>query len=331
MKYKFRLVFHHLRQGFFRIEKSSEIFDLSSNLHIEVFPRDADLLINASKYHIDSSSFNCEREAKKTGEKLRTHFRMLNCILNLGLSIPINDGTGGSISEEIKQKIKSEGGTLLDTIIGLHVYPDEDHFEHVMSGKMNVFPSEPLYVFDALKETWSSTFVLDEKATEVFDILNISVSETSAKVRFLTTYLAMEQVIEKNMRSNDACKLIDQFISITKKSDISKPEKDSLVGTLGFLKEQSFSSAFSSFSKLITSPKEIYNRPVETFVSECIFIRNKIAHNALIDSSTNLEKYSEHLREMILAILWSKYDFPEISLYRPADTISMEKMEIRMM
>lgn len=332
MKYKFRLVFYHEKPGFFHIDKEFLEYSLTDMLQIKVCPRNSDTLLNATKYHIDGGGFLSEIEARNSGEKLRIHLRMLNCILNLHLLIPNSDSTSGSVSEGIKSKIRQSGGELMDTIVGLHVYPDDDiHMEHVMSGVGKVYPSDPLYVLKGLKDSWSNTFSLNESTAEVIEILNISVREGSPKVRFLTTYLAMEQIIKRKMRSQNACELIDGFISMTEKSGLTDIEKKSLSGSLGYLKEQSFSSAFSAFSRQVISPETISGMSVKKFVSACISLRNKIAHNAAIESTVNIDEYTNHLRQMAMSVLWKENDLPNISVYRPADQITMEKMEIRAM
>jgi hypothetical protein len=332
MQYKFRLVFYHARPGFFRIDEESVEYELADNITIQVVPRDTEKLITACKYHIESRGYSSAAEADEIGKKLRTHFRMLNCMLDLGLSIPINDGSSGRVSDQIKEDAREKGGEILDTIVGLRVFPDdESHFEHVTSGKMNVFSSDPYYVLKGLKDSWPSDFKLDESTSEVIEILNISVKEASPKVKFLATYLAMEQIIQRKMRSEKAQELIDKFVELTNSSELTKGEKDSLAGSLGYLKEQSFSSAFSGFAKRVQEPESINGMPVTKFVSECIKLRNKIAHNVAIKSMPKIEEYSKYLRNMALSLLWTENKFPNISVYRPADTIEVEKMEIRVL
>ncbi len=329
-KFKFRLVFFHSRPGFFYLEQESITYSLDEKLSIQVTPRDFNRLKDATKYHIECGGFCSYQKAKDCGEKLRTHLRLINCMLDLGLSIPSIDGTNTNVSEEIKNKVRQDGGELLDTIVGLHVYPDDGrHLEHVVSGKVNVFPSDSYYVLKGLKDSWESSFELNESVAEILEILNISVRETSPKIKFLATYLAMEQIIEKEMRSQDAQELIDQLIQATYASPLSDTEKESLVGSLGYLKEQSFSSAFTSFARRITSPESIHGMSVKKFVSKCIKLRNKIAHNVAISEMSDIEEYTKHLRNLAMSILWSKNEFPSFSVYRPADQLEIEKMEIR--
>lgn len=330
MSFKFRLVFFHQTPGFFCIDETSIDYQIDSNLSIKIAPRDANKLNEATNYHIESGGFSSIEDARSCGEKIRTHLRLLNCLFHLGLTILVKDGTSGSVSSAIKDRIRKDGGELIDTIVGLHVFPDDGvHFEHVASGKMNVYPSDPYYVLKSIKDTWSNEYNLNEHATDVIEILNVSVRESSHKIKFLASYLAMEQIIKREMRTEKSQKLIDEFICLTNSSEISDLEKNSLIGSLGNLKEQSFSSAFTSFARRITSPATILNMPVVKFVSECIKIRNKIAHNVAIDQMPELENFTNNLRKMAMSILWSENSFPELSAYRPADRVEMQKFEIR--
>lgn len=332
MTYRFRVVFFHSRPGFFRLDEEVIEFQIESNLVVTVVPRDANKLIDATKYHIESRGFSNIEKAKECGEKIRTHLRLLNCLLHLGLTIPISDGEIEQVSAAIKEKALELGGKIIDTIVGLHVFPDDGlHFEYVQSGKMNVYPSDPLYVLQSIKESWGDIYKLDEHASFVIELLNISVRESSPKIKFLATYMAMEQIIKKGMRSAEAQQLIDQLVQFTKESKISDQEKTSLIGALGHLKEQSFSSAFSAFSKRITSPTVIFNMSVPKFVSGCIEIRNKIAHNVSVENIPELENYTANLRSFAMSILWSDYNFPKLSVYRPPDQIEIEKFEIRIL
>ena len=332
MSYKFRLVFYYSKPGFFRVDEESIEYSLSDSLVVSVFPRDADKLNIASKYHIESGGFPSENEARICGEKLRTHLRLLNCILDLGLSIPSVDGNSSKLSNAIKESARKEGGEILDTITGLYVFPDDGlHFEHVTSGKINVYPGDPLYTLKGLKDSWENEFELDENTQEIIEILNISVRESSPKVKFLATYLAMEQIIKRKMRSERAQELIDEFINLTKSSNLTGSEKNSLSGSLGYLKEQAFSSVFTAFAKTTVNPKEINNMSVKKFVSECISLRNKVAHNISVKKLPKLEEFTKHLRIMALSVLWTKNKFPNVSIERPGDRLEMEKMESRLL
>jgi hypothetical protein len=65
--------------------------------------------------------------------------------------------------------------------------------------------------------------------------------------------------------------------------------------------------------------------------SETLVIRNKIAHNANLDPQIDLNIFTKGLREFALTLIWHKNNIPDISIQVPADTLDIEKFEIRMM
>lgn len=332
MAYRFRLTFHHHSTGLFRFEENSLPLVMDDGTELTLVARDADELRNAAKFHFDSAGYPNEQKAREAGERLRSRLKVINCALGLGMTIPTVDGNSGFVSEEIKEKAQKSGGVLLDTIVGLKIYPDDGtHLEFVSAGKIKAYPSDPLYVLKGLKQIWDIDIKYDDQAGDALEILSLATKETSPKTKFLTTYLAMERLIETEPRTDSAQLLIDNFIEQVKKSHLKREEVDSLVGSLGHLKRQSFSSAFSGFAKRISNPKEINGTPVQKFVSECISARNRIAHNATENEILDLNGLTKGLREMVLGIIWTRNKIPVFSIQVPADQVNIEEFEIKLL
>ena len=330
--HKFRLTMFHTTAGFFNLDCNSFGFELAKNVGLEVYPRDSNELAGATKYHIDCGGFETEAAALLAGENLRQRLRLLNSILDLGLNIPITDSITGTIADSVKNEAKKKGGVLLDPRSGLSSIPDDGlHFELVNSGRFKVTPSDPLFLFDAVKEIWGLEFEFDTKAEDVIELLNLSSREKSPKLKFLTAYLALEQLITIKERSEGAQKLIASFIKETNASDIPDNEKASLVGSLSNLKRGSFSGAFKTFSKSITTPKEIQGYSPDQLASKSIELRNRIAHKLEITKDIDINIITKGVREMTFGLLWSKYNLPDFSVHRPADSISSEKFETRLL
>lgn len=305
---------------------------MDDGTELTLVARDADELRNAAKFHFDSAGYPNEQKAREAGERLRSRLKVINCALGLGMTIPTVDGNSGFVSEEIKEKAQKSGGVLLDTIVGLKIYPDDGtHLEFVSAGKIKAYPSDPLYVLKGLKQIWDIDIKYDDQAGDALEILSLATKETSPKTKFLTTYLAMERLIETEPRTDSAQLLIDNFIEQVKKSHLKREEVDSLVGSLGHLKRQSFSSAFSGFAKRISNPKEINGTPVQKFVSECISARNRIAHNATENEILDLNGLTKGLREMVLGIIWTRNKIPVFSIQVPADQVNIEEFEIKLL
>ncbi len=333
MKYKYRLTFYCPTPGFFRFDEDSLSFKLDDDSGIEIRARDAEKLIDATKFHIESGGFLDQASATEAGEKVRSSLRMANCMLDLGLNIPIEDSTSGSVSDATKLEAAKTGGVVLDTIVGLRVYPDDGaHFEYVMAGKGNVFPSDPYYALEGLKRLWALNLDYDQKTNDVLEILHAAGREKSSKAKFLTTYLGLELLIERSPRSENARKAIDELLEKLLEFELPESELTSIKSSiLNLRKYESFGTAFRSLVSRIENPSDFAGMPISDFASKCISTRNAIAHKATLDPKINLDELTKGMREFSMQIIWTQNGFPGVSLEIPASSIQMEKLEMRVM
>jgi hypothetical protein len=323
--YRFRLTFFHSTPGFFRLQGKSVPLQLEEGREFELTARDSDTLGNAKKFHIEGRGYPDEAAARAAGERLRVRLRVLNAMLALGITVPLVDSTSGGVSSAIKKGIyEKTGGVAIDTIVGLGVFPDDDkHFEYVMSGDIDVYPSKPDYVLDAIRSLWPVEMTLDDRAEDAMNIVNISTTESSPRAKFLTTFLALERLIDRTSRSVAAKGLLSKFQENVRDSELSEHEKSSLIGSLAMLHEESFSSALTRFAQRIENPKEIGGLLVKQFFSRCIDVRNKIAHDASVDSNIDLNILSNELRKTVLALIWTTHRIPSVSVDVPASAVSI--------
>src|SRR5208337_345227 len=212
-----------------------------------------------------------------------------------------------AVADAVKENVLRETGrVIIDTIEGLAVISDDpNHFEQVLAGKASVYPSDPAYVLKALAVMWPLEMQLDDRADDALQILNMATTELSPKVKFLTTYLALERMIERLPRSVAAQKLIQQLQEQIQKTALDDRDKKSLVSSLGNLRQQSFTNALFALVDRINPPPTIYDMHAREFLSDCVDIRNSIAHNARFDDSVDLAKLSDGLRLFIMSLIWT--------------------------
>tara|TARA_B110000879_G_scaffold118709_1_gene157721 strand:- start:769 stop:1776 length:1008 start_codon:yes stop_codon:yes gene_type:complete len=332
-KHKYRLTFNSPNPGFFRFDEASLTFKLDEYSEIEIKARDAGKLVDATKFHIESGGFLDKASAIQAGENLRSSLRMTNCMLDLGLNIPIKDSTSGSVSDAIKLEAAKTGGVVLDTIVGLRIYPDDGaHFEYVMAGRANVFPSDPYYALEGLKRLWVLNLKYDQKTNDVLEILHAAGREKSSKAKFLTTYLGLELLIERSPRSDNAKKAIDELLKKLLEFKLTESELTSIKSSISNVRKyESFGTAFRNLVSRIENPSDFAGMPISDFVSKCISTRNAIAHKATLDPKINLDQLTKGMREFSMQMIWTKNGFPGVSLEIPASSIQMEKFETRVM
>lgn len=325
MGFRFRLTFHHMTSGFFRFEKESITFSLNEDIELTLVARDADILSKASRFHLEARGFPDAETARVAGERLRLRLRVLNSLLGLGINVPTIDSTSASVSIAIKEKVLREtAGVAHDSIVGLGVFPDDDnHFEYVVAGIVNVHSSDPSYLFRALSQVWPIEMLFDERTEDALEILGRATTETSLRAKFLLTYLATERMVDRAMRSDAAKALIKEFQEHVHSVGLEKCEADSLCGALARLNEQSFGSALKALADSISEPQEIRGKPLRKFLSECLSVRNTIAHNAALGPETNLQELSDGLRHFVMTLIWTANRIPSVSIDVPASAISI--------
>ena len=297
MGFRFRLTFHHSSPGFFRFDEQSVPLDLGDELTLNLTARDTDMLAKAKRFHIEGRGFPSEEAARSVGERLRLRLRVLNSLLGLGITVPVVDSRRAAVADAIKEKVLREtGGVIVDTVEGLAVISDDpDHFEQVVAGGASVYPSDPAYVLTALAVVWPVEMQLDERAEDALEILGVATTELSPRAKFLTTYLALERMIDRLPRSEAAQKLIEELQDRVQESALDDGDKKSLVSSLGNLREQSFRTALFALVARLNPLPTIDGMPARKFLSECVDIRNTIAHNAMLGASVDLAKASDGL------------------------------------
>lgn len=206
MPFRFRLILHHRTLGLFRFDTETTVIEIENGQELLLSARNANTLSEATSFHFEGGSFLDEVTARKTGEKLRIRLRVLNAILGLGITVPLQDSATAGVESFIKDEILEKHNlVVLDTIEGLSVFPDDSrHYEYVPSVKLNIYPSDPRYIFNALMKIWNLDIVLDQRTEDALNILNLAETETSPRAKFLTTYLALETLIQKESRSEVA-------------------------------------------------------------------------------------------------------------------------------
>ena len=332
MGFRFRLTFHHMTRGFFRFGERSNSFPLDESTQATLTARDADTLDQATRFHLEVSGFTDTETARIAGERLRLRLRILNSVLGLGLAVPTVDTTSARLSSTAKEsELKATGRIVLDSIVGLAVFPDCDKYvESVIAGTGNVHPSDPSYLFRALAQIWSIEMHLDQCTEDALEILGRATIETSQRARFLLTYLAAERIVDRASRSDAAIRLLEEFQERVRSSGLDKRDADSLCGSLAQLRTESFRSALFALAARIQDPLSIQGKPLREFLSECVDARNALAHDAL-GSKTNLHALSDGLREFVMRLIWTTRHIPPVFIQVPASTISMDGMAIRLL
>jgi hypothetical protein len=186
-------------------------------------------------------------------------------------------------------------------------------------------------VLKALAVVWPVEMQLDERAEDALEILGVATTELSPRAKFLTTDLALEQMIDRLPRSEAAKKLIEELQDRVQESALDDGDKKSLVSSIANLREQPFRTALLALVAKLNPPPTIDGMPGRTFLSKCVDIRNSIAHKAMLDTSVDLANVSASLRHFVMSLIWTMNRIPEVSVSVPPSTIQLDGLEMRML
>lgn len=159
-----------------------------------------------------------------------------------------------------------------------------------------VYPSEPKPQFAALPpptlmtgitvETFQAEFgaaaernrKLTDRERIAFVLFNSSFFQPGADARFLLLTMAIEALIEPAQKSSEAMQLVDGFIEQTKKSAVQRSEKESLIGSLKWLRDESISKAGQRLVREKLGDKCYEGRSAPDYFADIYSIRSKLVH-----------------------------------------------------
>jgi hypothetical protein len=326
MAYLFRLTLTAKRSGIFRFDSKSVRAELTEEFECEVVARDAEVLSAAKKVHFEGRGFATEEAAREAGECLRLRLRVLNAALGLGLNVPVSDSTGTRSNTELKKELaKDRDVVIVDGIVGLGVLPDDGrHLELVFAGQGEVHPSKPEYILTALNTLWHLDLKLDQASEDALNIVNAATQESSDRAAFLITYLALESLVGRTKRSPEAQEVLGTLRDVVQNAPLRREEKASLTGALAMLSEESFGSTLRTLAARIDEPRTLMGKPLVDFVSDCVRVRNQVAHRVNLASDVKLSEMTSAVRKLILTIIWTENQIPPLSIAIPASQITLK-------
>jgi hypothetical protein len=120
---------------------------------------------------------------------------------------------------------------------------------------------------------------LTDRERIAFELFFASFFQSSADVRFLLLVMAVEALIEPQLKSKEALGYIDELITQIKSSDIAEPEKASLIGSLNnYVRYQSIGQSGKRLTEHILGNALYDGKPAPKFFSDCYALRSALVH-----------------------------------------------------
>ena len=200
--------------------------------------------------------------------------------INFGADFGRRGSGGGFFNNYLDMMSEQTGRVVLNDYVGAMVYATELDPVVARVGDTSVAISVQS---DRLIESFQSSLNFSQRLSErermSFDLFTMAHKvKESADARFVLLFAAIETLLEPTSRPQASVEHVENLITLTNEADLPTNEKQSLVGTLCWLKSHSIRSSGKIFIASNLRNKKYGGVVAERFFIECYNLRNRLMH-----------------------------------------------------
>lgn len=290
--FMFRL--HFFVKGGLLLDEESESIEINLPSSSTVFKlaalRGAKSLKEAEWFVVSGKGYESKEEAWREGQRLRDTLQFLAVRMERSIDLG-NDKPTSRMSDGLKRKMErvarehGEEVRCYDNVHGLAVYAEHPRpMVHDAYGQITVHsPSGPGFQ-ELLAEVHAIDLNLDERSSLACSLYGAAQVEESPRVRFLFLVMAIESLLKTRRRIPGAVSLVDRFIESTQQSSLDSAEKDSLLGSLRWLRNESISRMGKQLMQKYVGDQQYGGMKAPGLFRHCYSIRSQLLHNGKPDS-----------------------------------------------
>lgn len=182
----------------------------------------------------------------------------------------------GAYLRELEEKAERP---VLDDIHGLMVFPSEPQPILIRAEGLGVALRTDAQRFsEVVTHAVESNQTASHQEALAYDLFSASFFETSADARFLLLMIAVETLLDPRPRSGQAQQHVDTLIEMTRAAtSLSLNERQSICGSLSWLKKESISQAGRQLAKTLGNRRYNQMKPA-AFFTWAYSIRSALVH-----------------------------------------------------
>lgn len=312
--YMFRLRFRVEGGALVDEESSSVEIDLpESEGTVQLSAQREDSLKEASWHLLKGEGYETEEEALEAGERFREILQYYP-VIKRGIHVDVGDDepTGQAsdpLKEGVKKRAKERGKQveIYDPVHGLDVYPEQPqpvvwdmHFEATVEQPPGPNSKE------IIPDLYESDLDMDERSSLACSLYSAAQIEESSRATFLFLVTAIESLLDLAEKSEDAVSLVEGFIEEVKQSSLDSKERDSLLGSLGWLKKESITQTGMQIVEDHLEGREYDGIEAGEFFRKCYGIRSDLLHKGRPDdASVRIPSLANTLDDLVADLLTS--------------------------
>lgn len=175
---------------------------------------------------------------------------------------------------------QQSGRTVVNEVHGINVYECEPRPLFAWSRAHGVVGKSADKLHKAIGVAVARIPQLDPVQSLAFDLYSASFFESSADARFLMLMMGLEVLIDPQLRSEDARRLIDELLQLTEEARLSEVEIASLKGALERLHAESIGAAGRRLASSL-EPRTYMGQSPQAFFTTCYELRSRLVHGSV--------------------------------------------------
>lgn len=142
-----------------------------------------------------------------------------------------------------------------------------------------------------------------EKQILASEIYAGSFFDVSQRSRFVTLVTAVEALLECEKRSDDVQNLVDEFTHLTEKSVIDSSIKQSIHGSLDWIRYESIGRAGRDLANRLLPTQTYDGKVAGAFFTQAYSLRSSLVHRGAPDEATDMIKIANAMEEFVAHLL----------------------------
>jgi Apea-like HEPN len=281
MSYSFRI----------RVNRSLHKFIDSDLTEVDLSPQDSGVALflragvheksikEAEQLVLAGEGFISEEAAKEAGQRFEDVFMVALAKGRIGADFGDRAPKSFFTLHGLKSFFGLGERPTLNNVHGMMVYPSEPKPQFVALGPGTLLVGMTIETFQIeFRAAAERNRKLTDRERIAFTLFNSSCFQPGADARFLLLMMAIEALIEPAQKSSEAMQLVDGFINQTKESAVQRAEKDSLIGSLKWLRDESINKAGQRLVREKLGDEAFEGKTASEFFADAYSIRSRLVH-----------------------------------------------------
>ena len=279
---------------------------------------------DADRWTLIGKGFESEEQARSAAECFQD--ALMLSLAGLRVGVDIGERTPkGSLTEAGRVHIeRRQGSRVLNDEHGLMTFsstPWPKFFSLDAAATRGV----PIAKFQEMFASVVSNNVrMDRKERISISLFNSSFFSPNADGRLLSLVMAIEVLIDPQPKSQDAMELVQSFIDAAKSSTLVSAEKNSLAGSLRWLKDESIQQAGKNLVTARLGERIYMGKPAKKFFTDVYNLRSRLVHGTdPFPSFDDVASIVGDVEVFVSDLLWAGHLPPEEQPYRTVRSVEM--------